>query len=220
VGKRVGVLLSGCGYLDGSEIHETVLTLLFLNRAGASVVCLAPSGDQRDVVNHQTADAVKERREIIAEAARISRGNVRDVDEVEPKDLDALILPGGYGAVKNLCDFSVAGTLCTVHSGVERLIKGLHNSKKPLGFICIAPVLAAKVLGSSRPELTIGHDEATATALEEIGARHIPCNVDHIVVDSVNKIVSTPAYMLGPGISEVASGIEKLVKQILLWVEN
>ncbi len=197
-----------------------MLTLFFLDRAGAQVVCMAPSGDQRDVVNHQTADAAKERRQVITEAARISRGNIMDVDHVKAGNLDALILPGGYGAAKNLCDFAVAGVNCTVHSGTNRLIKDLHQAKKPMGFICIAPVIAAKILGSFRPELTIGHDKDTAAALEKMGARHIPCDVDQIAVDPANKLVSTPAYMLGPAISQVASGIEKLVSQIMTWMKD
>jgi enhancing lycopene biosynthesis protein 2 len=220
VAKNVGVLLSGCGFLDGSEIHETVLTLLFLDQAGAKVVCMAPSGDQQDVMDHQTAGASGERRKMIAEAARISRGNAQDVDHVNAKDLDALILPGGYGAAKNLCDFAVNGAQCTVHPGIARLIRDLHKDKKPMGFICIAPVIAAKVLGSFRPELTIGHDKNTAAALEKMGARHIPCDVDQIAVDPANKLVSTPAYMLGPTISRVAFGIEKLVSQIMAWTQD
>ena len=216
--KKVGVLLSGCGFLDGSEVHEAVLTLFFLDRAGAQAVCMAPSGDQQDVVNHQTADAAQERRQVMVEAARISRGNILDVERVNAKDLDALILPGGYGAAKTLCDFATAGANCAVHPGIKRLIKDMHQAKKPMGFICIAPVIAAKVLGSSRPELTTGHDKDTAAALEKMGAKHISRDVDQIAVDPVNKLVSTPAYMLGPAISQVASGIEKLVFQIMSWI--
>lgn len=218
--KKVGVLLSGCGFLDGSEVHEAVLTLLYLDRAGAKVVCMAPAVDQREVVNHQTSGASKESRQVITEAARISRGNILDADHVKAGDLDALILPGGYGAAKNLCDFAVAGVNCAVHPGSERLVRELHQAKKPMGFICIAPVIAAKILGSFRPELTIGHDKDTAAALEKMGARHIPCDVDQIAVDPVNKLVSTPAYMLGPAISKVASGIEKLVSQIMTWMKD
>jgi enhancing lycopene biosynthesis protein 2 len=218
--KKIGVLLSGCGYLDGSEVHEAVLTLFFLDRAGAKVVCMAPFRDQQDVVNHQTTDVAKERRQVMAESARISRGNVLDVERVNAKDLDALILPGGYGATKTLCDFAAASVNCTIHPGIVRLIKDLYHAKKPMGFICIAPIIAAKILGSFRPELTIGHDKDTAAALEKMGAKHIPCDVDQIAVDPANKLVSTPAYMLGPAISKVASGIEKLVSQIMTWIQD
>ncbi|MCD6133333.1 MAG: isoprenoid biosynthesis glyoxalase ElbB [Deltaproteobacteria bacterium] len=210
--KKVGVVLAGSGVMDGSEIHEATLTLYFLDRAGAEIVCMAPDVEQRDVVNHLKGEPSNETRNVLVEAARIARGNIKDIKEIKASDLDALIFPGGYGAAKNLCDFAIKGADCTVNPEVERLIKEMHEAGKPMGFICIAPVIAAKVLGA---EVTIGNDKDTAAAIEKMGGKHVVRNVDDIAVDEKNNVVSTPAYMLGPTISKVALGIEKLVNKVL-----
>jgi enhancing lycopene biosynthesis protein 2 len=215
-GKRAGVVLAGCGFYDGAEIHEAVLTLLVLDRAGAEIVCLAPDKRQHHVVNHLSwQEAAGETRNMLAEGARIARGNIKYMEKINAQNLDVLIFPGGYGAAKNLSDFAFKGLDCTVEQETERLIKEMHAAGKPLGFICIAPVIAAKVLGGHRPLLTIGSDPQTAAAIEAMGGKHIDCKVDDVVVDEKNKVVSTPAYMLGPGISDVALGIEKLVGKVL-----
>lgn len=212
---RVGVVLSGCGVFDGAEIHEATLTLLYLDRAGAEIICMAPNIDQMDVVNHVKGEAAGEKRNVLVEASRIARGNIKDMKDVKAADLDALIFPGGFGAAKNLCNFAVKGADCAVHPDIDRLIKEMHEAKKPIGFACIAPVIAAKVLGSYTPKLTIGSDEGTAQAVEKMGGKHIKAAVDRVVVDEKNKIVTTPAYMLGPSISKVAEGMEKLVEEVL-----
>ena len=213
---KVGVVLSGCGFLDGSEIHEATLTLFYLDRAGAEIIQMAPDIDQSDVVNHLVSEPVAaETRKVLTESARISRGDIGKIDDVKADDLDALIFPGGFGAAKVLCDFAFKGVDCTVNPEVERLIKEMHKAGKPTGFICIAPVLAAKVLGTAGPQLTIGDDKGVADAIETMGGKHVICPVDEIAVDEQNKIVSTPAYMLGPTISRVGSGIEKLVAKVL-----
>jgi enhancing lycopene biosynthesis protein 2 len=209
---KVGVLLCGCGMYDGSEIHEATLTLLFLDRAGAEIVCIAPDISQAEVVNHLTGQATGERRQVLVEAARIARGSIRDIRQVKASELSALILPGGLGAAKNLCDFALKGADCTVKPEVAGLIREMHEAGKPIGFICIAPVIAAKVLGA---KVTIGTDRATAATVEKMGGRHVVCAVDEITVDEEKKVVSTPAYMLGPTISRVALGIEKLVAKVL-----
>jgi enhancing lycopene biosynthesis protein 2 len=214
--RRVGVVLAGCGFLDGAEIHEATLTLLFLDRKGAKVIAMAPSVEQMHVVDHTRGEAAPgERRSVLAESARIARGKITDIARVKAVDLDALILPGGFGAAKNLCTFAIDGTRMKVNAEVERLVREVRLAGKPLGFICIAPVIAAKVLGEQRPRLTIGSDPDTARAIEAFGASHVECKVDEIVVDEKLKIVSTPAYMLGPTIAPVASGIEKLVSAVL-----
>ncbi|NUN94138.1 MAG: isoprenoid biosynthesis glyoxalase ElbB [Verrucomicrobiae bacterium] len=214
--KRIGVLLSGCGVYDGSEIHESVLLLLAVDRAGAEALCFAPNAPQRAVVNHLTGEeAAGERRNILVESARIARGKIRPIGDLRASEVDALILPGGFGAAKNLSDFASCGARCAVHSEVKRVIREIHAAGKPLGFICIAPAVAARVLGEERPKLTIGADPATAKALQEMGAEHVACGAQEIVEDPEKKIVSTPAYMLGKGIAEVADGIEKLVRRIL-----
>ncbi len=214
--KRVGVILSGSGYLDGSEIHEATLTLLFLDRRGAKVTAMAPDVEQMHVVDHLRGEAAgTDSRNVLAEAARITRGAIVDVKSVKASDLDALILPGGYGAAKNLCTFATEGVKLRVNPDVERLVRDVAAAGKPLGFICIAPVIAAKVLGAKKVKLTIGNDPATAAALNALGAIHVDTPVDQIVVDEKNKVVSTPAYMLGPSIAPVAAGIERLVGAVL-----
>jgi enhancing lycopene biosynthesis protein 2 len=212
---RVGVVLSGCGFRDGAEVHESVLTLLALDRAGADVRCFAPNVDQTVVVNHLTGETVKERRNVLVESARIARGRVQDVKEAKAKDLDALVLPGGFGAALNLSSFGTKGAACEVHPEVARLLKEMHAAKKPIGAICIAPAVVAKALGSAHPRLTIGDDAGTAKAIVSCGAVHEDCPVDRFVTDRENRIVSTPAYMLGPSIRHVAEGIERCVAEVL-----
>jgi enhancing lycopene biosynthesis protein 2 len=214
--KHVGVILSGSGFLDGAEIQEATLTLLFLDRRGAKVTAMAPNVAQMHVVDHVKGQpASGENRNVLAEAARITRGAIADVKAVKASDLDALILPGGYGAAKNLCTFATEGVKLQVNPDVERLVRAMAAAGKPIGFICISPVIAAKVLGSKKVKLTIGNDPATAAALNALGAVHVDALVDQIVVDEKNKVVSTPAYMLGPSIAPVSAGIEKLVSAVL-----
>lgn len=219
---KVGVVLSGCGVYDGAEIHESVITLLALDRAGVEILCMAPDVDQMHVINHLTGEVSEgETRNVLVESARIARGDVVDMSPVTSDDIDAIIFPGGFGAAKNLCDFAVKGTDCTVHPEVLRLTKEMVAAKKPVGVVCIAPALMAKVMEDSgiSVDLTIGTDEETAGAIETMGASHVACLVSEFVVDRENKVVSTPAYMLAERISEVADGVEKLVEEVLNLVE-
>jgi enhancing lycopene biosynthesis protein 2 len=211
---RVGVVLSGCGYLDGAAVQEAVFTLLALDRAGAEVHCFAPDMDQRKVVNHLTGEETKERRNVLVESARIARGKIADVAQASAAALDALILPGGFGAALNLCDFAVNGPNCTVHPDVAALVTAMHAAGKPIGAICIAPALIAKVLGHE-VTVTIGTDAGVGRAIESMGATHEACPVERFVVDRERKVVTTPAYMLGPGPKDVAAGIEGCVAEVL-----
>lgn len=212
---KVGVLLSGCGVFDGAEIHEAVLTLLALDRAGAEIVCMAPNVEQAHVINHLTQEVTAEKRNVLVESARIARGEIKDLKDVQAGDLDALIMPGGFGAAKNLSDFAFKGPQATVHPEVKRLLTDLAAAGKPIGAICIAPATLTKALADRKPEVTIGTDAGTASAIEAMGGRHKSCSVDMIHLDAGNKLVSTPAYMLGPGIKDVALGIEKLVARVV-----
>jgi enhancing lycopene biosynthesis protein 2 len=213
---RIGVILSGCGFQDGAEIHESVLTLLALDRAGAEAVIFAPDVSQAKVVNHLTGEAAPETRNVLVESARIARGAISDVAEADASTLDGLVLPGGFGAAMNLCDFAVQGPAADVNEDVARLVREIHAAGKPIGAICIAPALIARVLGhDGSPTLTIGNDVATAQALEACGADHEACPVDAFVVDADARIVSTPAYMLGPSIRHVATGIERCVEEVV-----
>ncbi len=216
--KRVGVLLSGCGFLDGAEIHEAVLTLLYLDQKGADIVCMAPNIDQAHVINHLTQQEVDETRNVLVESARIARGEIKDINDVDVDDLDALMVPGGFGAAKNLSDFAFKGPGGMVNPHVKQLLGDMVDKGKPIGALCIAPATVGMALKEKSPELTIGSHEETIGALEAMGVEHCVCTVDNIVVDEKNKIVSTPAYMLGPGIKDVAQGIEKVVEKILSMI--
>lgn len=215
---KIGIVLSGCGVMDGAEIHESVLTLLAVRKNQAEPVFMAPDMDQMDVVHHLTNKTSSEKRNVLAESARIARGNIKNIKDVREKDLDALIFPGGYGAAKNLCDFAVKGENCTVNPEVSRLVKEMHKAGKPVGFICIAPVICAAVFkGDSniKPKLTIGTDSGTAEKLEKMGAKHVSCQVTDVCVDEKNLFVSTPAYMLATCVTELEKGIGKLVDTVV-----
>lgn len=216
--KKIGVVLSGCGVCDGAEIHEAVLTLLAIARSGAQAVCFAPDKPQADVVNHVTGESMAETRNVLIEAARITRGEIRPLSQAVSAELDALIVPGGFGAAKNLSTFASQGRECQVDADLAALAVAMHQSGKPLGFMCIAPAMLPKIFGFPL-RLTIGTDIDTAEVLEDMGAEHVPCPVDDIVVDEDHKIVTTPAYMLAQNIAEAASGIEKLVSRVLVLTE-
>jgi len=216
---KVGVCLSGCGVFDGSEIHEAVITLLALDRAGAEWRCMAPD-TTFEVVDHRTQKPTGERRSVLAESARIARGDIVDVARVRAKDIDALIFPGGFGAAKNLCNFAEAGPKAKAQQDVARLVRDMLAAQKPIGAICIARGRSAAFLRDAgvKGKLTIGVERETATAIETMGCTHERCPVDDFVVDEQHKIVSTPAYMLAGGIAEAASGIERLVAEVLRLV--
>jgi enhancing lycopene biosynthesis protein 2 len=210
------VILSGCGVYDGTEIHESVLTLLALDRAGAEVVCVAPDMPQTQVVDHLTGKPdAGPARNALTESARIARGNIIPLSQLNVARVDAVIVPGGFGAAKNLSDFAFAGANLRVHPEVERVLVETHRAGKPIGLICIAPVIAARLFGAEGVQLTIGNDPATAAAIASTGARHIECGVGDIVTDARLKIVTTPAYMLVERISEIEAGITKLVQAVL-----
>ena len=216
--KKIGVILSGAGVYDGSEIHETVITLLAIARNGAQAVCFAPDKYQSDVINHLTGGLMAESRNVLIEAARIARGTVQSLAYASVNDLDALIVPGGFGPSINLCNFASHGSECNVDSDLKRLTLEMHRAGKPLAFMCIARASPPKIFDFPL-RLTIGTDIDTAEVLEEMGAEHVPCPVDDIVVDEENKVVTTPAYMLAQDIAEAAAGIEKLVARVLVLAE-
>ena len=215
--KRVAVVLSGCGFLDGSEIYESVCTLLAIDRAGASYQAFAPDKPQLDVVNHAVQQpAAGERRNVLVEAGRLARGKILPLAKLKMADHDALVLPGGFGAAKNLVNYAVKGAGCDIDPDVARVLKEAHSLKKPIGAICIAPVVVARALGADHhPTLTIGGDDPTAADIEKLGGCHKKAAATDIVVDETNRIVSTPAYMLAERISQVSDGVSKLVDRVL-----
>lgn len=216
--SRVAVILSGCGVYDGAEINEAVLTLLCLEQQGASYQCFAPDVQQMHVINHLTGQpAIGESRNVLVEAARIARGNIESLTSARVEEFDALLVPGGFGAAKNLSDFAVAGAAMTVQPDFLKLAREFHRQGKPIGLICIAPVMAAAICGSGA-RCTIGSDADTAAAIKAMGGEHLDCPVDEARVDVEHKLVTTPAYMLAGKVSEAYSGISACVKEVLALV--
>lgn len=212
--KRIAVLLSGCGVFDGSEINEAVLSLLAIASQGASYQCFAPNIEQLHVVNHLTGEVESNQvRNVLVESARIARGEVLDTEQLNIELFDGLIIPGGFGAAKNLCDFAVKGALCQVNPIVDKFVQQFIAAGKPIGFICIAPVMIPHFVKGATG--TIGQDADTAAAFEQMGGIHQVVNVDEIVVDEQHKIISTPAYMLAQSIVEANQGIQKLVAKVI-----
>jgi enhancing lycopene biosynthesis protein 2 len=213
--KKIAVVLSGCGVFDGTEIHEAVLTLLRLDQTGVETTCFAPNIEQMHVVNHLTGSVSdNESRNVLVESARIARGNVSDIATANAADFDALIVPGGFGAAKNLSDFAVKGQDFTVNADFLKFAKAMHNAGKPIGLICIAPAMSSAIFGAG-VQCTIGNDVDTAAAINASGAQHTDCAVENICIDETSKLVTTPAYMLAGSISEAAQGINKLVDTVV-----
>ncbi|MBK6766126.1 MAG: isoprenoid biosynthesis glyoxalase ElbB [bacterium] len=214
--SKIGVVLSGCGFLDGAEIYEATLTLLAIDRRGITYQCLAPDVEQLHVVNHLTKQPTGESRNVLIEAARIARGKIEPLAEQWLDHCDAVIFPGGYGAAKNYCDFAVKGTGCDIHPLVASFMRKAVERKLPVGVICIAPVVLARALKGMNihPRLTVGGPGGAAEAIESFGSRHIACSVTECIVDDTLNIVSTPAFMYDARISEVAQGVDNLVEKI------
>lgn len=212
--KNVAVLLSGSGVFDGAEVNEAVLTLLHLEKQGASYQCFAPDVEQMHVVNHLNGDAVEEKRNVLVESARIARGEVKPLSELNEADFDALILPGGFGVAKNFCDFAVHGAEMTLNEQVFAVGKAFVAARKPAGYMCIAPVLLPAIYGEG-VRVTVGFDKDVAGAIEKLGGKHVECPVDDIVVDDANRLVTTPAYMLAQNLVDAEKGISKLVEKVL-----
>ncbi len=209
----IGVLLSGCGNRDGSEIHESVMTLLALAKANVEYRCFAPDMEQTFVINHLTGEKMHEKRNVLVEAARIARGKITPLNLFDAKQCDALILPGGQGAALNLSSFAKDGTASIIHPEVVRAVTSMHELKKPLGALCIAPTILAKLIPGV--SLTIGTDQKTAQTLESMGAKHKETKQRTIVVDPMKKVVTSPCYMLNATVADIAHEAEQVVQAIL-----
>ncbi|XP_069495982.1 glutamine amidotransferase-like class 1 domain-containing protein 3, mitochondrial [Ambystoma mexicanum] len=220
--KCVAVVLAGCGVFDGSEIHETSAVLVHLSRRKAEVKMFAPNIDQMHVVDHLKGSPTEEKRNVLVESARLARGEIHDLADIKVEEFDALIVPGGFGVAKNLSTWAVEGKACTVHDQVTSTLQDFHKAKKPIGLCCIAPVLAAKVFPGC--EVTVGKDEnidgrfpdaETASAIKEIGSKHINRDVHECHVDQANKIITTCAFMCKAPIHEIFDGIGKMLEEVL-----
>jgi enhancing lycopene biosynthesis protein 2 len=211
--KKIAVILSGSGVYDGAEIHESTLTLYAIMKHNAIYSIFAPDINQHNVINHITGQEMNEKRNVLIESARIARGQISPLSKFNAEEFDALILPGGFGAAKNLSDFAFNGADCKVNEEVAKAIKKMVSMNKPIGALCISPVILAKVLGDV--QITIGSDESTTQAVEQMGASHTNTTHGEIAVDEKNKIVTTPCYMLDANIVQIFEGAENVVKKIL-----
>ncbi|HDZ45900.1 hypothetical protein LCGC14_0167620 [marine sediment metagenome] len=212
--KQVAVVLAGCGVFDGSEIYETTLTLLRLDQLGIGYRCFAPDIEQHHVINHLNQEVVEgERRNVLQESARLARGEISPLSELLADDFDAVIVPGGFGVAKNLSDFASASDSMQVLEALKEALAGFREEAKPIGLMCIAPVMVPRLLGDGIA-VTIGNDPAVSGAISAMGGLHRSCSVEDIVVDLEHRVVTTPAYMLATRISEAATGIFKLVDRI------
>ena len=216
--KKIAVLLSGCGVFDGSEIHEAVTVMLAIEQQGGTYQCFAPEGEQNVTNNHLTKQNVAEKRRMLVEAARIARGNIKSLKAYNPADYDALVIPGGMGAIVNLCTFAMEGPACAVHPDVEKAIKDTHTSEKPIVGLCIAPVLIARVL--QKGTVTIGNDPETAMAISKTGATHSVCSAAQVCVDKENRLITTPCYMLDKSLKDVALSTSNAIKTLNEMLKN
>ena len=211
--QKFAVVLSGNGVFDGAEIHEATLTLYAIAKKGAAYEIFAPDIPQHHVINHMTGEEMNETRNVLVESARIARGKIKALSEFSGKDFDALVFPGGFGAAKNLSTFAFDGADCSINADVENAIKEMIGLGKPVGALCIAPVILAKILGDV--ELTIGQDRGTAEAVQKMGATHTETGHGEVVVDEKHKVVTTPCYMLDATLDQIGEGAENLVDALL-----
>lgn len=212
--KNVALVLSGCGVFDGSEIHESVIAINALEELSASISFFAPNIPQSHTINHLKGEEDTVNRNVLEESARIARGNINDLSNFDANDFDALVFVGGFGAAKNLSSFAMEGENCSVNPDVALAINKMLELNKVTAFICISPVIAARVIANEL-EITIGNDEATAQKIEAMGAKHINCNADSFVYDKKFKVYSTPAYMLAKNTVELAKGIGSMFSAML-----
>ncbi|MBA44884.1 MAG: isoprenoid biosynthesis protein ElbB [Magnetococcales bacterium] len=215
--QKIAVILSGCGVFDGSEIYEATLTLLHIKKNGYDYECLAPNIDQHHVINHLTGEEVKETHNVLVESARLARGEVKDIATANASDYAAVILPGGFGAAKNLSNFAFESdnSKLAVEANTLKFLNDAKKADLPLGFICITPAsVAAIAFKGAQLRLTIGKDADTAARIEDLGNIHQETSANHIVVDSEHGVTSTAAYMCGNDITEIELGISKLVSQV------
>lgn len=211
--KKIAEVLSGCGVYDGAEIHEATLTLLAIHQQGADYQCFAPDVKQAHVINHLTGEEMPESRNVLLESARIARGNILALSSFNASEYDAIIFPGGFGVAKNLSDYAFRGAECRVNPEVEMAVKVMVKAGKPIGALCIAPVVIARILGDV--EVTIGSDQSTAADIRNMGGTHISRTHGEVAIDQRRKVVSTPCYMLNANIDQIYKGAQNTVKALL-----
>ncbi len=218
---KAAVILSGCGYLDGAEIRESVLTLLYLDQHNVEVQVFAPDIVQHDALNHLTQKPMAESRNVLVEAARIARSKVKPLSELDAAAFDMLLIPGGFGAAKNLSDLAFKGAEAAVLPDFQRVALAFLDARKPIGAICIAPaVLAAAVKGRYNLTLTIGEDPGAAAAISAFGSHHVNCATESYVYDETHHVASCSAYMRDDSLAAIARGIEQVVTRVVKAAES
>ena len=211
--KKFAIVLAGCGVYDGAEIHEATMTMLAVLRNGCQFELFAPDIMQHHVVNHLTGKEMPEKRNVLVEAARIARGSIKPLQQLNPDSFDAILLPGGFGVAKNLCNFAFKGADCEVNPDLEKILLKTHAAKKPIGAMCISPVIIARLFKNAK--VTIGQDPGTASAVETMGSKHVKTGHGEVVIDASNKIFTTPCYMRDANILQIYEGTDNLVKEML-----
>lgn len=212
--KKVAVILAGCGTMDGSEINETVTLLLALDQHNIEYQAFAPDEDQYEVWDHVKWQHTDEKRNMMAEAARIVRGKILPISQFNADYFDALFLPGGNGAAKNIFTYALDGINFKVNKDVEKAIRDIHAQGKPIGAMCIAPLMVAKVLGNVNVTMGSGQCQQ-AKELEMIGCKHTETTHGGVAIDKENKIFTTPCFMLNATLKDIYQGAWNLVEEMV-----
>ena len=217
---KIAIVLAGCGVFDGSEIHEAVLTMLAIDQQGAEYQCFAPNTWQAKTIDHYTGQATAiagddDNRNVLAESARIARGNIKDLQEFNAKEYDAIVFPGGFGAAMNWSNFAIKGSDCELNKEVEKAIQDAYANNLVIGAMCIAPVVIAKALAKHQVKVTIGTDKNVGSGIEKMGAVFEPKGTLDVCVDEENRVVTTPAYMLAKSIKDIRKGTQNLIDEML-----
>jgi len=210
---KFAIVLSGCGVFDGAEIHESTMTMLAVERNGAEYEMFAPNINQHHVINHLNGKTMDESRNVLVEAARIARGKIKALSEYDQKDFDGIIFPGGFGVAKNLCSYAIDGTDMRIDKVVATAIKETHSAGKPIGAICISPLMIASLIPGI--EVTLGTDQKYNAEIRNMRGKNKPSGIRHMVVDKENKVVTVPCYMNDARISDIAEETDMLVKAIM-----
>lgn len=221
---KVAVLLSGCGVYDGAEIHESVLTLLALKQKNLEIICVAPDQKQHHVINHSNGEELKEERNVFTESSRIARGEIIKLGDLDYKEINSLVMPGGFGAAKNLSSWAFKSADCDILPEVKNLIIHCIENKKPIVSLCISPVLIAKSLEGTKyqPQLTLGSTQKKSPyeikemhqGLESLGVSTKECSADEISIDEELKIITAPCYMMEIGIDQLHNNIQSAIEKL------
>lgn len=214
--KKIAIIIGGCGHRDGSEIHETTMTMLAVEEHGATYQMFAPNRNQYHVLNHLDGTEMHEQRNMLVEAARIARGNILPLENFDVNQFDAVIFPGGFGVAKNFFNYAFKGMDCEVDEQIAHIIQSVHQAEKPIGALCISPVLMAKILGNIT--VTIGQDAKTARDIEQMGATNVNTSNGDVVTDKKNKIFSTPCYMLDANLVDIHEDAYNLVEAMMEYM--